>query len=108
MADHAGVSKDTVARIWRARGIRPHCIDTFKLSNAPRFEEKLIDVVGLYLDPPERAVVCFDEKSQVEALQRTQPLLPVKPGRAGTMTHDYKRHPPRRCSRRWTQPPAMW
>ncbi len=93
MAEHAGVGKDTVARIWRARQIRPHRVETFKLSNDPAFEEKLVDVVGLYLNPPERAVVlCFDEKSQCQALERSQPSLPLTRGRAGTMTHDYKRH----------------
>jgi transposase len=93
MAEHAGVGKDTVARIWRAREIRPHRVETFKLSNDPAFEEKLVDVVGLYLNPPERAVVlCFDEKSQCQALERSQPSLPLTRGRAGTMTHDYKRH----------------
>jgi len=93
MAAHAGVGKDTVARIWRARNLRPWRVDTFKLSNDPDFETKLVDVVGLYLNPPERAVVlCFDEKSQCQALERSQPSLPLTPGRAGTMTHDYKRH----------------
>lgn len=93
MAERFGVGKDTVARIWRARNLKPWLIDTFKLSNDPRFEEKLVDVVGLYLDPPERAVVlCVDEKSQCQALERSQPSLPLTPGRAGTMTHDYKRH----------------
>ncbi len=93
MAEHAGVGKDTVARIWRARQIRPHRVEAFKLSNDPACEEKLVDVVGLYLNPPERAVVlCFDEKSQCQALQRTQPSLPLTRGRAGTMIHDYKRH----------------
>ncbi|HEX2273353.1 MAG TPA: IS630 family transposase [Acidimicrobiales bacterium] len=93
MADRHGVGKDTVARIWRARRLKPWLAETFKLSNDPRFEEKLVDVVGLYLDPPERAVVlCFDEKTQTQALDRTQPSLPLKPGRAGTMTHDYKRN----------------
>ncbi len=93
MARHVGVGKDTVARVWRARGLKPHLVKSFKLSNDPRFEEKLVDVVGLYLDPPERAVVlCFDEKSQAQALDRTQPSLPIRPGRAGTMTHDYKRN----------------
>jgi len=93
MAEHAGVGKDTVARIWRARQIRPHRVETFKLSNDPDFEAKLVDVVGLYLNPPERAVVlCFDEKSQCQALERSQPSLPLTRGRAGTMTHDYKRH----------------
>ena len=93
MAARVGVSRDTVHRVWRARGLQPHRVETFKLSNDPRFEEKLVDVVGLYLNPPEKAVVlCLDEKSQVQALDRTQPSLPMKKGRAGTMTHDYKRH----------------
>ena len=93
MAKHAGVSRNTVQRIWQARGLKPHLVATFKLSNDPAFEEKLIDVVGLYLNPPERAIVlCLDEKSQVQALDRTQPSLPMKKGRAGTMTHDYKRN----------------
>ena len=93
MAARAGVSSSTVQRIWSARGIKPHRVETFKLSTDPRFEEKLVDVVGLYLNPPEKAVVlCLDEKSQIQALDRTQPSLPIKPGRAGTMTHDYKRN----------------
>jgi transposase len=93
MAARAGVSPATVQRIWSARGIKPHRVETFKLSNDPKFEEKLVDVVGLYLNPPEKAVVlCMDEKSQIQALDRTQPSLPMKPGRAGTMTHDYKRN----------------
>jgi transposase len=93
MAQRAGVSSSTVQRIWSARGLKPHRVETFKLSNDPRFEEKLVDVVGLYLNPPEKAVVlCMDEKSQIQALDRTQPSLPIKPGRAGTMTHDYKRN----------------
>jgi transposase len=93
MAARFGVSKDAVARIWRDHQLKPWKIDTFKLSNDPHFEEKLVDVVGLYLNPPERAMVfSFDEKTQVQALDRTQPSLPLKPGRAGTMTHDYKRH----------------
>jgi transposase len=93
MAARAGVSSSTVQRIWSARGIKPHRVETFKLSTDPRFEEKLVDVVGLYLNPPEQAVVlCMDEKSQIQALDRTQPSLPMKPGRAGTMTHDYKRN----------------
>src|SRR4051794_17835126 len=87
------VGKDTVARIWKARNLRPWRTDTFKLSSDPDFEAKLIDVVGVYLDPPERAVVfSFDEKTQVQALDRTQPSLPIKPGRGRTMTHDYRRH----------------
>ncbi len=93
MAKRAGVSSSTVQRIWSARGIRPHRVKTFKLSNDPRFEEKLVDVVGLYVNPPENAIVlCMDEKSQIQALDRTQPSLPMKPGRAGAMTHDYKRN----------------
>jgi transposase len=93
MAARAGVSSATVQRIWAARGLKPHRVKTFKLSNDPKFEEKLVDVVGLYLNPPENAIVlCMDEKSQIQALDRTQPSLPIKPGRAGTMTHDYKRN----------------
>jgi len=93
MAKAQGVSKDTVQRIWKARGLQPHRVKTFKMSNDTHFEEKLIDVVGLYLNPPEQAVVlCMDEKTQIQALDRTQPGLPLKPGRAGTMTHDYKRN----------------
>jgi transposase len=93
MADRVGVSKDTVQRVWSARGLKPHLVRTFKLSNDPRFEEKLVDVVGLYLNPPEQAVVlCMDEKSSVQALDRTQPSLPMVKGRAATMTHDYKRN----------------
>ncbi len=93
MAKRVGVSKDTVQRVWSARQLKPHRIETFKLSNDPRFEEKLVDVVGLYLDPPEHAIVlCMDEKSSVQALDRTQPSLPMIKGRAATMTHDYKRH----------------
>ncbi|WP_454295826.1 IS630 family transposase [Salana multivorans] len=92
MAERVGVSSSQVQRIWAARGLKPHLVDTFKLSNDPRFEEKLVDVVGLYLNPPDQAVVlCMDEKSSIQALDRTQPSLPIKPGRAGTMTHDYKR-----------------
>lgn len=93
MAKAQGVSPASAQRIWSALGLKPHQVETFKLSNDPRFEEKLVDVVGLYLDPPERAIVlCMDEKSQIQALDRTQPSLPMKKGRAGTMTHDYKRN----------------
>jgi transposase len=93
MAAHAGLSSSTVQRIWSARGLKPHQVKTFKLSNDKRFEEKLVDVVGLYLNPPENAIVlAMDEKSQIQALDRTQASLPIKPGRAGTMTHDYKRN----------------
>ena len=93
MASHAGISPATVQRIWDAHGLQPHRVRTFKLSNDPQFVEKLTDVVGLYLNPPDKAlVVCVDEKSQIQALDRTQPGLPMKKGRCGTMTHDYKRH----------------
>jgi transposase len=93
MARAHGVSHTTVQKIWAARGLKPHRVETFKLSGDPLFEEKLADVVGLYLNPPERAIVLsMDEKSQIQALDRTQPSLPMKPGRAGTMTHDYKRN----------------
>ena len=88
-----GVGKDIIARVWRERGLRPWRVDVFKLSNDKNFEAKLRDVVGLYLDPPEAAVVfSFDEKTQVQALDRTQPSLPLRRGRAATMTHDYKRN----------------
>jgi transposase len=93
MAKAQGVSPATVQRIWSARGLKPHLIKTFKLSNDPKFEEKLVDVVGLYLHPPDNAVVlCVDEKSSIQALDRTQASLPMVKGRAGTMTHDYKRN----------------
>ena len=93
MARHLGTTHSFVNRVWRAHGLKPHLIRTFKVSNDPRFEEKLKDVVGMYLDLPENAVVfSFDEKSQIQALDRTQPGLPIKKGRGGTMTHDYKRH----------------
>ena len=93
MAEKAGVSEATVRRIWRAHGLKPHLSRTFKVSNDPEFAEKLADVVGLYLNPPEHAIVLsVDEKSQIQALDRTQPGLPIKKGRCGTMTHDYKRN----------------
>jgi transposase/transposase-like protein len=93
MAARFGIGKDTVQRIWANHEVKPWKVATFKLSHDPRFEEKLVDVVGLYLNPPKRAVVfSFDEKTQVQALDRTQPSLPLRPGRAGTMTHDYKRN----------------
>lgn len=93
MAEWVGVSPATVQRIWSELGLQPHRVDTFKVSNDPRFVEKLVDVVGLYLHPPAKAIVlCMDEKSQIQALDRTQASLPLKPGRAGTMTHDYKRN----------------
>ncbi|MBL0171903.1 MAG: IS630 family transposase [Gemmatimonadaceae bacterium] len=93
MAQVSGHHHATIARIWQAHGLKPHRVKRFKLSTDPEFVSKLRDVVGLYLNPPERAVVfSFDEKSQIQALDRTQPGLPLKKGRAGTMTHDYKRH----------------
>jgi transposase len=93
LGQHLGVSKDTVARVWKDHGLKPWKLDTFKVSTDPHFEEKLVDVVGLYMNPPQRAVVfSFDEKTQVQALDRTQPSLPMKKGRGATMTHDYKRH----------------
>ncbi len=93
MAEHSGLSRTTVQREWKARGIKPHLVKTFKVSNDPKFEEKLIDVVGLYMNPPDNAVVfSFDEKSQIQALDRTQPSLPMRSGRPGTVTHDYKRN----------------
>jgi transposase len=93
MAKAQGISPAAVQRIWAAHGLKPHLVRTFKLSRDPRFLEKLRDVVGLYLNPPEHALVlCFDEKSQIQALDRTQPGLPLKKGRAGTQTHDYKRN----------------
>jgi transposase len=93
MAERHGIGKDTVARIWKNHNLKPWKLDTFKISTDPDFEAKLTDVVGLYMNPPERAIVfTFDEKTQVQALDRTQPSLPMKPGRGGTMTHDYKRH----------------
>ncbi len=91
MAAAVGISEASVRRIWRAHGLKPHRVETFKISNDPQFAEKLEDIVGLYLDPPEHALVlCADEKSQIQALDRTQPGLPMKRGRGATMTHDYK------------------
>src|SRR5919108_861778 len=93
LAQRIGVSKSTVNNIWRSHNLKPHRVKTFKLSRDPHFLEKLTDVVGLYLNPPEQAIVlCVDEKSQIQALDRTQPGLPLKKGRCGTMTHDYKRN----------------
>lgn len=93
MAKKTGVSPAQVQRIWAARGLKPHQVDAFKLSNDPHFEEKPIDVVGLYLNPPEQAIVlCMDEKSSIQALDRTQPSLPMQKGRGATMTHNYNRH----------------
>jgi transposase len=93
LAEQQGVSKDTINRVWQSHQLKPHLHKTFKLSRDARFLEKLTDVVGLYLNPPEKALVlCVDEKSQIQALDRSQPGLPLKRGRCGTMTHDYKRN----------------
>ena len=93
MAKAIGISHRSVQRIWAGAGLKPHLTRTFKVSNDPLFEEKVTDVVGLYMRPPDKALVlCVDEKSQIQALDRTQPGLPMKKGRAATMTHDYKRH----------------
>jgi transposase len=93
LAKALGTNRSMVQRVWNLYDIKPHLVNTFKVSNDPRFEEKLVDVVGLYLDPPEHALVlCVDEKSQIQALDRTQKSLPMFPGRLGTLTHDYKRH----------------
>ena len=92
-AQEMGISKASVSRIWRASGLKPHRVESFKVSNDPDFADKLEDIVGLYLNPPEHALVlCVDEKSQIQALDRTQPGLPMKKGRGATMTHDYKRN----------------
>jgi transposase len=93
MAQRHQVSKSTISNIWRSHNLKPHRVKNFKLSRDPRFLEKLTDVVGLYLNPPQQAlVICVDEKSQIQALDRTQPGLPMKKGRCGTLTHDYKRN----------------
>ena len=93
MATRVGLAPSTVHNIWKAHGLRPHLTRSFKLSRDPAFSQKVQDIVGLYLNPPDKALVLsVDEKSQIQALDRTQPGLPMKKGRAGTMTHDYKRH----------------
>ncbi len=93
MAESQGLSEATIRRIWKQHNLKPHLVKTFKLSRDKHFIEKLCDVVGLYLNPPDKSLVlCVDEKSQIQALDRTQPGLPMKKGRCGTMTHDYKRH----------------
>src|SRR5512135_1059284 len=93
LARATGVSTSTIHRIWRAFGLQPHRSETFKLSTDPLFVEKVRDIVGLYMAPPDRAIVlCVDEKSQIQALDRTQPLLPLRPGQVERRTHDYKRH----------------
>ena len=93
LAEELGTTRSMVNRVWRANNLKPHLSRTFKLSNDPKFIQKAVDVVGLYLNPPEHALVlCCDEKSQIQALDRTQPGLPIRKGRCGTMTHDYKRN----------------
>lgn len=93
MAKAAGISEKSIRRIWHKHGLKPHLARTFKVSNDPEFTEKLEAIIGLYLNPPEHAIVlCADEKSQIQALDRTQPGLPLKKGRCGTMTHDYNRN----------------
>jgi transposase len=93
LAKQSGLSRSTISRIWRAFGLQPHRSETFKLSKDPLFIDKVRDIVGLYLNPPDRALVlCVDEKSQIQALDRTQPLLPMRPGQAERRSHDYKRH----------------
>ena len=93
LAKQVGLSFSTVQRIWRKHGLQPHRFETFKFSEDPEFDKKLADIVGLYLDPPERALVlCVDEKSQIQALNRTQPILPMRPGLPARMTHDYERN----------------
>lgn len=93
LAEAQGISKSTINNIWQSHHIKPHRTKTFKLSRDPKFLEKMTDVIGLYLNPPDNAIVlCVDEKSQIQALDRTQPGLPIKKGRCGTMTHDYKRN----------------
>ena len=93
MAKAQGISRMAVQRIWKAHNLKPHLVETFKLSRDPQFVEKLVDVVGLYLDPPDRALVlCVDEKSRIQALDRTQPLLPLRPGIPARQTHDYRRN----------------
>ncbi|MCP1838243.1 hypothetical protein ACVIHI_000386 [Bradyrhizobium sp. USDA 4524] len=93
MARASGLSVSTVQRIWRAFGLQPHRLETFKLSTDPDFVAKVRDIVGLYVAPPERAIVlCVDEKSQIQALDRSQPMLPMRPGQPARRSHDYKRH----------------
>src|SRR5260221_1999501 len=107
LAAHLGTSASAVARIWRAHGLKPHRLESFKLSNDPQFIEKLEDIVGLYLDPPEHALVlCCDEKTQIQALDRTQPGLPLKRGRGKTMLTTTNATAGRRCSLHWTCSPA--
>ena len=93
MAQASGLSQSAISRIWRAFGLQPHRTETFKLSQDPLFIEKVRDIVGLYLNPPDKALVlCVDEKAQIQALDRSQPLLPMRPGQIERRTHDYRRH----------------
>ena len=109
MAKAAGISVSSVQRIWRAHGLRPHLVRRFKLSNDPQFAAKLKEIVGLYVNPPNHAIVLsVDEKSQIQALDRTQPGLPMKKGRAGTITHDYKSACERHSCRRSHGPFSSW
>src|ERR1019366_5239150 len=102
MARRCGLSQSAVSRIWRAFALQPHRAETFPLSKDPLFIEKVRDIVGLYLHPPDKAwVLCVDEKTQIQALDRSQPLLAMRPGQAERRTHDDVRHVPPRCSRRW-------
>ena len=102
MAQHLGLSQSMVSRVWRAFGLAPHKQDSWKLSKDPLFVEKVRDVVGLYLDPPERAVVlCVDEKTQIQALNRTAPVFPMLPGTPARASHDYVRHGTRACMPPW-------
>jgi transposase len=108
MAKESGLSKSTVGRIWKAFGLKPHLVDTFKISNDPQFIDKVRDVVGLYLDPPEKALVlCVDEKSQIQALDRTAPVLPMMPGLPERRTHDAPMTTCARASPRCS-PPSTW
>jgi transcriptional regulator with XRE-family HTH domain len=92
LAEKSGLSRSTISRIWRAFGLQPHRIETFKLSKNPLFIDKVRDIVGLYLNPDRALVLCVDEKSLIQALDRTQPLLPMRPGQAERRSHDYKQH----------------
>ncbi len=107
LAKQVGVSHATVHRVWTDLGLKPHRVDSFKVSNDPRFEEKVIDVVGLYLNPPEQAIVlCMDEKSQIQALNRTAPILPVRPACRRRQPTTTNATAPRPCSRPWTCSPV--
>ena len=103
MAAETGLTQNAIVRIWRAFGLQPHRVENFKFSKDPQFIEKVRDIVALYLNPPDRAIVlCVDEKSQVEALNRTEPILPLAPGVPARQSHDYERHGVPLCSRPWT------